>query len=81
MELVVAAGDELVRIDLVAGVPDQPVAAEIEGGVQGQRQLDDAQVGGEMGRARGRQAADGLAHFVGQAPVVDATALAGRAAN
>ena len=48
---VVAAGDELVRVDLVAGVPDEPVLAEVEGQVQGQAQLDDAEVAGEVGRA------------------------------
>ncbi len=53
-ELVVAAGDQLVRIDLVAGVPDQPVAAEVERGVQRQAKLDHAQVRGEVGRAVAR---------------------------
>ena len=66
VELVVAAGDHLVGVDLVAGVPDQAVAAEIEGGVQGQGQLDHAQVRGEMGRPRAGQPAERLAHLGGQ---------------
>ncbi len=66
VERLVAAGHQLVRIDLVAGIPDQAVAAEIEGGVQGQGQLDHAQVRGEMGRPSGRQAANGLANLARQ---------------
>ena len=46
-----AAGDQLVGIDLVARVPDQAVAGEVEGQMQGQAELDDAQVAGEVSRA------------------------------
>ena len=66
LKFVVAAGDQLVRIDLVAGVPNQPVAAEIEHGVQGQAQLDDAQIRGEVRRAAADQVAQHLAHLAGQ---------------
>ena len=62
-KLAVAAGDQLVRIDLMAGVPDQPVAAEVERRVQGQAELDDAQVRSKMGRAIGDDFAQRLAHF------------------
>ena len=65
-EFVVAAGDQLVGIDLMAGVPDQPVAAKVERGVQRQAQLDDAQVRGKMGRAVAEQIAQRLAHLAGQ---------------
>ena len=51
VEAVVAAGDELVRVDLVAGVPDEPVLGEVEGQVQGQAQLDDAEVDWRSGPA------------------------------
>ena len=65
-EFVVPARHHFVGVDLVPGVPDQAVAAEIERRVQGERQLDYAQVRGEMGRARRRQSAEGLAHLDGQ---------------
>ena len=44
----IAARDQLVRIDLMAGVPDQPVVAKVERQMQGQAQLDDAQIRGEV---------------------------------
>ena len=57
VEIVVAAGNQLVRIDLMARVPDQAIAAEVERGVQRQRELDHAQVGGEVRRPPRCQAA------------------------
>ena len=42
------AGDDLVRIGLVADVPDQPVARRVEHVVQRHRELDHAQPGAEM---------------------------------
>ena len=39
---VAPSGQDLVRIGLVADVPDQPVARRIEDIMQGNRQLDDA---------------------------------------
>ena len=66
VEILVAAGDQLVRIDLMARVPDQAIAAEIEAGMQRERQLDDAQVRGEMGRAPRAEAKERLADFGGQ---------------
>ena len=62
-ELVIAAGDQLVRIDLMPGVPDQPIVAEVEHAVQGQAQFDDAQVRGEVGRPRAQQVAQHVADF------------------
>ena len=47
-ELVPPAGHELVGVALVRGVPDQPVFGAVEGAVQGERQLDDAEVGSEV---------------------------------
>ena len=44
------AGDQLVRIDLVARVPHQAVLREIEGQVQGQAELDDTEIAGEVSR-------------------------------
>src|SRR5262249_49505496 len=43
-EAVAPASDELVRIRLVANVPNELVAWSVEGNVQRQRQLDDAQI-------------------------------------
>ena len=47
-EGVAAAGDQLVDVGLVAGVPQQQVAGRVEGPVQGQGELDDAEVGAEV---------------------------------
>ena len=66
MEFLVASGNQLVRIDLMTGVPDQPVAAEVESRVQGQGELDHTEVGGEMGRPPRSEAAQGLADLGGQ---------------
>ena len=61
-----AAGDQLVRIDLVAGVPDQPVATEVEDLVQRQAELHDSQIGGKVGRTAGRHLAERFAHLGGE---------------
>ena len=50
-KLIESAGDEFVRIDLVAGIPDQAVLREIECQVQRNAELNDTQVAGEMSRA------------------------------
>ena len=42
-EPVEAAGQELVRVGLVAGVPDDPVARRLEQPMERDRQLDDAE--------------------------------------
>ena len=66
VEIRIAARDQLVRINLVAGVPDEAVLAEIEGQVQGQAQLDDAQVAGEVSGANAQHAHQLVAHLLGQ---------------
>src|SRR5262249_18850301 len=63
---VVAAGDELVRVNLVAGVPDEAVAGEVKRQVQGQAQLDDAQVAGEVGRADAEDPDQLVPHLLGE---------------
>ena len=64
-DAVAAAGENLVRIGLMADVPDQPVARRVEHIVQRDRQLDDAEAGAEMA-AGNRHRLDGfLAQFVG----------------
>ena len=52
------AGQDLVRIGLVADVPDQPVARRVEDVMQGDGQFDDAEPGAEM--------AAGLRHRIDQ---------------
>ena len=47
-DAVAASGQDLVRIGLMADVPDQPVARGVEDIVQRHRQLDHAQPGAQM---------------------------------
>ena len=47
-DAVAAAGQDLVRIGLVADVPDQPVVRRVEDVVQRDGQLDDAEPGAQM---------------------------------
>ena len=48
VDAVAAAGEDLVRIGLVADVPDQPVARRVEDIMQRHGQFDDAQPRAEM---------------------------------
>ena len=65
-DAVAPAGQDLVRIGLVADVPDQPVARRVEDVVERDRQLDDAEAGAEMA-AGDRHGRDRLgAQFVGE---------------
>ena len=48
IEPVIAAGQQFVHIGLVGNVEDEAVARRVEDVVQGQRQLDDAQVGADV---------------------------------
>src|SRR5271166_1032575 len=60
------AGEDLVRIGLVADVPDQAVGWRVEHVVQGNRELDDAEAGAQMPARRG-DGVDGLgAQLVGE---------------
>ena len=51
-ELGIASRDQLVRIDLVAGIPNQAVPAKVKGGMQCDAQFDHAEVRREVRRAR-----------------------------
>ena len=67
-DAVAPAGEDLVRIGLVADVPDQAVVGRIEDIMQCHRQFDDAQSGTEMS-ARNRDRIDRfLAQFIGHLP-------------
>src|ERR1035438_5960731 len=48
IEPVIAAGQQFVHIGLVGNVEDKAVARRVEDVMQGQRQLDDAQVGADV---------------------------------
>ncbi len=52
-DAVAPAGEDLVRIGLVADVPDQPVARRLEHRVQRDGQLDHAERGAEMAAGDG----------------------------
>ena len=60
------AGEDLVRIGLVAHVPHQPVVRGVEDGVQRDRQLDGAQVGAEVPAGARHVGEHALAQLVGQ---------------
>ena len=64
-DAVAAAGQDLVRVGLMADVPDQAVARGVEDVMQGRRQFDDAETCAEM-PARYRDGVDGfLTQLVG----------------
>ena len=65
-DAVAPAGDDLVRIGLVADVPDQPVARRVEHVVQRHRELDHAQPGAEMAAGDRHRRDRLLAQFVGE---------------
>ena len=61
-----AAGQQLVRVGLVAGVPDDPVARRLEQPMEGDRQLDDAERAAEVAAGRGDGLDDRLADLGGE---------------
>ena len=80
-DAVAAAGQDLVRIGLVADIPDQPVVGRVEDVVQGDRQLDHAQAGAEMA-AGDRHRIDQLgAQFGGELRQLGSRASARRSAG
>jgi len=60
-----ATGENLVRIGLMADVPDQLVARGVENIVQRHRQFNDTEVGAEMAARHGNDVDHFLAQFVG----------------
>src|SRR5262249_55000583 len=56
-----ATGEQLGRIGLVPGVPDDPVARRLEEPVERDRQLDDTEAAAEMATGRGDRRDDRLA--------------------
>ena len=72
-DAVAASGQDLVRIGLMADVPNQPVVRRIENIMQRDGELDHAEAGAEMAAGR-RDSVDGLSRAVRRQP-----AAAGRA--
>jgi len=66
LKLVFPAGDDFMRIALVADVPEQFVLFEIEGVVQRQRQFHDAEVAGQMSTGLRDRAENKPAYFIGK---------------
>ena len=80
-DAVAAAGQDLVRIGLMADVPDQPVARGVEHVVQGDGQFHDAEAGTQVA-ARHRYRVDGfpaqLIHDLAQIGLRHAPQILGR---
>ena len=66
VEFLGAAGDQLVQVDLVTGVPDQAVLGEVVGQVEGQAELDHAKIAGEVRGAESDDADQLFAHLAGE---------------
>ena len=71
-----AAGQDLVRIGLVADVPDDAVVRGVEHVVQRDRQLDGAEVGRQVAAGFRDRFEQELAQFVGQRGQLGARQLA-----
>jgi len=67
-DAVPAAGQDLVRIGLVADVPDQAVARGVEDVMDGRGQFDDAEAGAEMPAGDGNRVDGLLPQFIGDLP-------------
>ena len=70
-DAVAASGQNLVRIGLMADVPDQPVARRVEHVVQRDGELDHAEAGAEMAAGDGDRIDRFLAQFVGDLPQLE----------
>src|SRR5207253_1087065 len=66
VEGLAAAGDQLVRIALVAGIEDELVARRVEDVVQGEGQLDNAEIPAEVTADGGDDVDDPLADLFGE---------------
>ncbi len=66
VELLVATGDEFVWIDLVTGIPDQAIKAEVIGKMQRQAEFDDTQVARKVSGARGQYPHQFVTDFLSQ---------------
>ena len=74
------AGQQLVRVGLVAGVPDDPVARRLEQPMERDRELDDAERGAEVAAGLGDRRDDRLADLrreLGELGLVEAAQVGG----
>lgn len=62
VHLPAAAGEDFVRVGLVADIPDEFVSGRVEHGVDGDGELDDAEAGAEVAAGFG----DGLNHVAAE---------------
>ena len=67
VEVVVAAGDQLVGIGLVAHIPHHPVVVEVEGLVEGQGEFHHPQAGAEVATAGAHHLQVAFADLAGDA--------------
>ncbi len=67
-DAIAASGENLVRIGLMADVPDQPVGGRIENIMQRHGELDHAEAGAEMAAGDGDSVDRLPAQFVGDLP-------------
>ena len=65
-EAVAAAGEDLVDVGLVAGVPQEDVVGRVEHPVEGEGELDHAQVGAQVAAGDRHRLDDELADLAGQ---------------
>ena len=66
VELLVPARQQLVRIALMAHIPQQPIRGEIEDIIHGQAYFHGAQVGGKVAAVGAHGGHDHFAHFLGE---------------
>ena len=80
VEVVEATGDQLVRVGLVAHIPDDPISVEIQGLIKSQRQLDNAEAWTQMSTTGGhnlQMAFTDLPSHIGQFGVAETVQLIG----
>ena len=75
-DAVAAAGEDLVRIGLMADVPDDPVVRGVEHVMQRDGEFDDAQAGAQMAAGDGDRVDRLGAQFVGNLPKLALVELA-----
>ncbi len=66
VETVAPAGQELVDVGLVADVEDETIGGGVENAVEGDGELDHAQVGPEMAAGLGQNGDQFVADFLGE---------------
>jgi hypothetical protein len=60
------ASDQLVRIDLMAGIPYQPVVTKVECQMEGEAELDDPEIAREMSRSNAEHSNEFVTYLLGK---------------